>query len=91
MLPVSTFLGLMLQSTYYYPRRQPTILEVVEFYLNRIDILFLIVTVTTATLTISGFGNKDLMYKASVYLFIISMILLFASVLQLLFTYPWTS
>jgi len=93
MLGVSTFLGAIIYQPYYYgyPPREPTALDVISFYLNRIDILLFIVTVTMATLATTGFGKKDLMYKASIYLFTISMILLFVSVLKLLFTYPWTS
>jgi len=90
MLFVSTLLGSMLYYPYYNPNREPTILEVVAFYLNRINILFFIVTITTATLATTGFGNKELMYKASVYLFTFSMLLFFASVLKLLLTPPWT-
>jgi len=89
MLLVSTFLGAILFQP-YYPYREPTALDVVTYYLNRIDILFFIATITTATLTTTGFGKKDLMYKASLYFFTISMTLLFASVLKWLFTYPWT-
>lgn len=89
MLGVSTFLGAIIYQP-YYPPREPTTLDVIAFYINRINILFFIVTVTTATLTTTGFGKKDLMYKASIYFFIISMMLFFASVLKLLFTYPWT-
>lgn len=89
MLSASTFVGSI--SYYpYYPPREPSILDVVAFYINRIDILFFIATITTATLATTGFRKKDLMYKASIYLFIISMILLIASILKWLFTYPWT-
>jgi len=90
MLLVSTFLGAILFQPYSYPPKEPTALDVVTFYLNRIDILFFIATITTATLVTTGFGKKDLMYKASIYFFTISMTLLFASVLKWLFTYPWT-
>jgi len=89
MLLVSTFLGIILFQP-YYPYREPTPLDVATFYVNRVDILFFIATITTATLATTGFGKKDLMYKTSIYLFAISMILLFASVLKWLFTYPWT-
>jgi hypothetical protein len=92
MLGVSAFLGVTLYQPYYYlyPAREPTALDVIAFYLNRIDILLYIATITTVTLATTGFGKKDLMYKVSIYLFTSSMILLFASVLKLLFTYPWT-
>lgn len=75
----------------YYPRREPSILDVVAFYINRIDILFFVATITTATLSTTGFGKKELMFKISIYLFIISMALFFVSILKWLFTYPWTT
>jgi len=85
-------MGVTLFQPYYYlyQQREITILDVVAFYVNRIDILFFIASVTVATLATTGFGKKDLMYKASIYLFTISMILFFVSVLKWLFTIPWT-
>lgn len=92
MLLTSTFFGAVLFQPYYYmyPSREPDILDVVMFFVNRIDILFFLATIATATLSTTGFGKKELMYKASIYLFIISMTLFFVSVLKYLFTFPWT-
>lgn len=72
----------------YYPPREPSGLEMVAFYINRIDILLFIVTIATSTLYTAGFKNKELMFKTSIYLFIISMALFLISILKWLFTYP---
>jgi hypothetical protein len=93
MLLTATYLGAMLFQPYYYqyPSREPTIFDIAGFFINRFDILFFIVTITTSTLATTGFGKKDQMYKISIYLFTVSMILLFLSILKWLFTFPWVS
>jgi len=88
MLLTSNFWGSMFYLP-YYPPREPSILEIVSFYMNRIDILFLITTITTSALATTGFEKEELMFKVSVYLFVISMILFLASLLNGLFTHPW--
>jgi hypothetical protein len=55
------------------------------FYIHRIDILFFVATITTATLYTTSFEKKDLMFKVSMYLFLISMILFFVTLLKLVF------
>lgn len=75
-------------SFYSYPPRDPSALEMIVFYINRIDILLFIVTIGTSTLYTTGFREKDLMFKISIYLFIISMALFLISILKWLFTYP---
>jgi hypothetical protein len=87
MIPVATFTGMIIYPS--YPYRQPDALEVVSFYLNRIDVLCFIATMTIATLATTGFGSKALLSRISVYLFLISMALFFISVLKLLLTPPW--
>jgi len=89
MIPVATFTGAIISPSYYYPPRQPDALEVVSFYLNRIDILCFIATMTIATLATTGFGSKALLSRIAVYLFLISMALFFVSVLKVLLTPPW--
>jgi hypothetical protein len=90
MIPVATFTGVIIYpSAYSYPYREPDALEVVSFYLNRIDVLCFIATMTIATLATTGFGSKALLSRISVYLFLISMALFFVSVLKLLLTPPW--
>lgn len=84
LLFVSTWLGPYLFG--YYQRRD--VLDTIIFYINRIGILFSVATITTATLFTTGLGNRDLMFRVSVYLFIISMALFFVSTLRSLFTYP---
>jgi len=80
----STWLGPLFFGS-YYPRRD--ILETFLYYVNRIDILFFVATVATATLSTTGFGQKDMMFRVSVYLYIISMALFCLSILRPLFTY----
>jgi len=72
----------------YYPPRDPSALEMIAFYINRIDILLFIVTIGTSTLYTTGFRDKDLMFKISIYLFMISMAMFLLSILKWLFTYP---
>jgi len=86
MLLASTWIGAV--SFYSYPPREPSVLEMITFYINRIDILLFIVTIATSTLYTTGFRKKDLMFKISIYLFIISMALFLISILKWLFTYP---
>jgi len=80
----STWLGPLFFGS-YYPRRDT--LETFLFYISRIDILFFVATVATATLSTTGFGQKDMMFTVSVYLYIISMALFCLSILRPLFTY----
>ena len=88
----SIMLGFFMYAPYYsYLPRQPTILDNVWLFISRIGTLSFIVAITTATLATTGFWRKDLMYKASVYFFIISMVLLFVSLIKVLFTFPSTS
>lgn len=91
MIPVSTLMGTIIYPyTYYYPPREPDALQALSFYLSRIDILFFIATMTTAALATTGFGNKVLLNRIAVYLFLISMGIFFVSVLKIVLTPPWT-
>jgi len=87
----SILMGFYVYPWYSYPPRQPTTLDYVWLFISRIGTLAFIVTITTATLATTGFARKDLMYKASVYLFVVSMLLLFVSLIKVLFTFPSTS
>jgi hypothetical protein len=71
---------------YYYTSRPWTILDHIFWWVSRIDVLCFIATITMATLFTAGFGNKNSIYKASIYLFIASMALLFIGVLSRLFS-----
>ncbi len=55
------------------------------FYVNRLDTLLFLATVTTGALFGARFGKKELTYKLTLYLFIISMGLVFLSLLRTLF------
>jgi len=93
MIPVSTMMGTLMYPyySYYYSARQPDALEALSFYINRVDILFFIATMTIAALSTTGFGSKALLSRLAIYLFLISMALFSVSVLRLLFTPPWTA
>jgi len=69
----------------YYTRRD--ILDTFLYYVNRIDILLFVATVATATLSTTGFGQKDMMFRVSVYLYVISMALFCLSILRPLLIY----
>ena len=69
----------------YYARRD--IFETFLYYISRFVILLFVATVATATLSTTGFGQKDMMFRVSVYLYIISMALFCLSILRSLFTY----
>lgn len=89
MIPVATSIGAIIYPV--YPQRQPDALSALSFYLNRIDILFFIATMTIAALATTGFGNKAMFSRVAIYLFLISMGLFFVSVLKIVFTPPWAS
>jgi len=62
----------------YYPT-QRSAEESFWYYINRIDVLLFIVTLTTGALFTTGFADKELMYKITIPCFIISMGLLFVT------------
>jgi len=68
-----------------YLRQYWSDVDNVFFYIHRINILFFVATITTATLYTTSFEKKDLMFKVSMYLFQISMILFFVTLLKLVF------
>jgi hypothetical protein len=72
------FLGPYYQYQYPLPRD-------VWYYLNRLETLLFLATVATGALFVAGFGKKELVYRLSVYFFIISMGLFFLSLLRTLF------
>jgi hypothetical protein len=55
------------------------------FYAHRTNILFFVATITTATLYTTSSEKKDLMFKVSIFLFQISMILFAVTLLKLVF------
>ena len=85
MLGVALYSG-TLAPALYYPSRQWTIFDHIAYWVSRIGTLLFIATVTTAALSTAGF-KKDMLYNASIYLFITSMILVFVTALSWLFRY----
>jgi uncharacterized protein YhhL (DUF1145 family) len=59
-----------------------SVLEIALFYLHRINILLFVATITTATLYTTGSIKNDLMFIVTVNLFIMSMVLLFVTLLK---------
>mgnify|MGYP006270019361 CR=1 FL=1 len=87
MIWVTLYGGAIISAPYYSSGRAWTIFDYIAWWFSRIGTLFFIATITTATLSTTGFKKKDLMYKVSIYLFTISMILLFVNVLAWLFRF----
>jgi hypothetical protein len=66
-----------------------TAIELVWYFVNRIHVLTLILTITFAALYCSNLGRKQLFYKLSVYPFIVSMISIFIAFAQMLIGLPY--
>ena len=49
-----------------YPPREPTMEEIIWFYVNHGNVLLFIATITSATLFMAGFWRKEPMYKLSI-------------------------
>ena len=81
-----TFYSGMIISSYHYTAVGWTVFDIISYWVSRIGTLLLIATVTTAALSTAGF-KKDILYNASIYLFITSMILVFVTALSWLFRY----
>lgn len=82
---VITFYGPTVFLGPYYQYQYPLPKDV-WYYVNRLDTLLLLATVVTGALFVANFGKKELIYRLTVYLFIISMGLSFLSLLRTLFT-----
>ncbi len=72
--------AILLGVYYQYPRSRDF-----WFYVNRLDTLLFLATVTTGALFGAGFGKKELTYKLTLYFFIMSMGLFFLGLLRTLF------
>jgi len=68
---------------FYYPYRS-YVMFTFWWFIDYINLFFIIITVTFATLNKVGFSDKELTYTIAVYSFIISMALIFVSNLRLL-------
>jgi len=82
---VLLFFSVSFAPSFFLGYYTPTPPRDVWYYINRLDILFFIATITTATLFVINFGKKELTYKLTAYLFITSMGLFFLSFSKLLF------
>ncbi len=82
MLGVTVYSGIITSSYYYSAHsRVWTVLGTISYWSSRIGTLFFVATVTTAALSTAGF-RKDLLHKASIYLFIAYMALVFLTALS---------
>ena len=86
MIGVTWYSGSIIYGPSYYTQRAWTIFDHIAYWVRPIDTLLFIATITTSTLSTTGF-KKDLLYKVSVYLFTASMILLFVNLLSRLFSF----
>jgi len=62
--------------------------EMVWFYYSRIVTLLFIATITMGALFTTNFSKKELAYRLTIRLFILSMVLFFLQFLRVLFTIP---
>jgi len=58
------------------------------FFISRVDALLFIATITTGALFTTGFARKELMYRLTIYFFIISMGLFFLGFIRWFFSFP---
>jgi len=68
---------------YYFPYRSYVLFNF-WWYVDYLNLFFIILTVTFSTLNKVGFWDRELTYHLSVYFFIISMALIFISNFRLL-------
>ena len=59
------------------------------YVISRLDALFFVATITTATLFTVNFGKKEITYKLSVYFFLISMAIFFLVIARSFFSNPY--
>lgn len=84
-LIISLILFFVLEGVFYYfPYRYFYVLFNFWWFVDFINLFFIILTVTFATLNKVDFLDKELTYQIAVYSFIISMTLIFVSNLRLL-------
>jgi len=81
----SLFASVLIYVPYYYLPRAPSPLDTLLFYVNRIDTLLFIATITTAAIHTAGFGRKEITYRLTVTLFLVSMALFFVTFLKWVF------
>lgn len=87
--PFIFFFGLGLRLQFYHLPRQFTPIELLWYLVNRLDAPLFVLTITVATLYTTGFGREELLYKLSIYLFILSMMFFFITFAQMLIGAPY--
>jgi len=83
-LTISLILFFAFEGAFFYFQPRSYVLFSFWWFVDFINLLFIILTVTFSTLNKVGFGDRELTYELTVYSFIISMGLIFASSLRLL-------
>jgi len=84
-LVISLILFFALEGVFYFfPPRFSYVLFDLWWFIDFINLFFIILAVTFSTLNKVGFWDKELTYSLAVYSFIISMVLIFISNLRLL-------
>ena len=83
-LIISLILFFVFEGAFFYFPPRSYVLFNFWWFIDFINLFFIILTVTFATLNKVGFGDRDLTYQIAVYCFIISMALIFVSSFRLL-------
>jgi hypothetical protein len=83
------FIGSLFSLPFYHLPPNYTLIEFVWYVINHADLPLFLLTITFATLFMSGFGRKELLYRLSIYSFALSMAFLFITFLQMLFGLPY--
>jgi len=74
---------------YNLPPQSFTPIEYVWYIMNSVDVLFFLLTIIFATLFTTGFGYRNLMFKLSIYFFILACSFFFLRFAQTLIGMPY--
>lgn len=74
--------------TYLYVPAPRTTADMFWYYVNRVDMLLFIATITTATLFAAGYGKYQLVHRLTISFFLVAMGFFFLSFVRLLTTAP---
>ena len=83
------FSGLLYNLPVYNIPPNYTAIELIWYFINRLYTLTFLLTITFTALYHSNIGQKQLFYKLSVYLFIVSMASFFITFAQMLIGLPY--
>lgn len=88
--PVTLFFGAFPGAfpAYNLPPRY-TAIELIWYFVNRVHILTFILTITFATLYHANIQGKQVLYRLSIYMFIVSMTSFFIAIAQTLIGLPY--